>query len=668
MKGVHLTVGTVIALVIAVIVIAIALYFLIFARPFDPYFLSPDKEKLIKYATCSLALCSNGYDSPQVEKLGCLYSQGGSCVETCKEVGERLQTTYQTGDPSTRLCGEENAIEFSLDSVESQISLSSGEILDSVIPRWVCRGTSVFGERLRYSDGAESMNGGCVMLGTLKGTPKVFTWKEDTLEGELCFSGYNDVSFTPLMPLDETEESKIIPDERVYYPSALYFSNDVLGSLVQCSISNGGPVLKDHGDVRNLRTFSSCLISSTEVTTKYKVWSKHIKEIDAYTINNAFLPLTLDPVNPISPHCAAVVFDRAFSLFETGVPFALTENQLLFPELIEYDGKLFLYFQRSHGLRGDYTPNPAEKIPSAISYSESSDGASFSDPEDLTLPSFDFATSYTPQYAHPSIVVIDGHRYIAYAINVGPEVGFFLGKERTYEIRVVDLETEKQFRVTDDSVDQFGPSIVFFEGSPYIFYFETDQGRSDIYYKKGEMSGNDITWPSGKGVRMPDLLDTKVDRYFPSATVTPDGIFLAYTYSFGDPQGSGGIQFVGTAVFDGDSWRNTGNIESILSNEFPRIIQIGEDTYVFFSRGTGDIGNPSEMSRKMMYSKYLGGTGWSAPLNVFPSSPSVEINSDQIVFGERVLMAYSEHRGSDPWIRVANSVNTVESFDEGSGS
>lgn len=660
MKGAQLAIGTLIALVIAVIVIALALYYLIFAQPFDPYFLNPDKEKLIKYATCSLALCSNGYSSSQVDNVGCLYSQGGECIETCRDVADRLLTTYQTSEQPDRYCGEENAIEFSI-SQQSPIVLSSGEIQEASKPSWVCRGVFVSGVRLTLSDEVQSINGACIMFGVLKGST---FWgvgtTEDTnnREGDFCFDGFEKTEFTPIMPYDGFESE-------LEYPSALYLTTNVRDDS-ECSLSSSTP--SKIGSSDGLRMFSSCGIGSSGITM-YKVWSNDIsKDSNWGKTGNG-------------QNCAAVILDRAYSLFGLGENVISTSKTTLFPSMVEYDGNVYLYFQRSSGLDKDYVPKPLPSTPDeisegqGISFVESSDGLTFGNQQNLDLPSDQFAQN--PRFAQPSVAVVNGHRYIAYITNDG--LGSpFTPQEKTFEIHVLDLETGSSDRVTEDNSDQLRPSLVFFEDNPYVFYVKKTKpeiydifgkDKYDLYYKKGEISGNDIVWPVGEGKKVPDLLNFAVgSRYSASVAATPDGIMLAYAYSFNDPSGSGETWSIGTSKFDGTSWSNSGIVESRVSNNFPRVLHTEGGTYVFFSRGVGDATSPTGASGKIVYSRYLGGTDWSSPVGVLPSSPSVETTPDAIVFGDRILLAYSEQTGSDLRIRVATSTETVENFEQGRGA
>ena len=87
-----LAVATTIKLVIAVIVIAIAVYFITYLANFDWLFLSNDQWTLKQYSTCALAYCSaggsddSGRFSAEVLVVGCLKSKGGTCETKCIDI------------------------------------------------------------------------------------------------------------------------------------------------------------------------------------------------------------------------------------------------------------------------------------------------------------------------------------------------------------------------------------------------------------------------------------------------------------------------------------------------------------------------------------------------------------------------------------------------------
>lgn len=69
------TISTVILLVMAVIVIAVALYFLVYITNFDSLFLSNDQRILKQYATCVLAYCAAGAGSDEVNAFGVMTNE-----------------------------------------------------------------------------------------------------------------------------------------------------------------------------------------------------------------------------------------------------------------------------------------------------------------------------------------------------------------------------------------------------------------------------------------------------------------------------------------------------------------------------------------------------------------------------------------------------------------
>lgn len=149
-KGI--AVATTIKLVIAVIVVAIAVYFITYIANFDWLFLSNDQRTLKQYSTCALAYCSaggsddKGYFSDEVLGVGCLKSRGGTCETKCTDIESQVfdpdKYSFKDSYQRKHFCGKANAIPFEFDGISlgGTVPLRSGE-MDKIAtaPSWVCR-------------------------------------------------------------------------------------------------------------------------------------------------------------------------------------------------------------------------------------------------------------------------------------------------------------------------------------------------------------------------------------------------------------------------------------------------------------------------------------------------------------------------------------------------
>lgn len=147
-----LAVATTIKLVIAVIVIAIAVYFITYLANFDWLFLSNDQRTLKQYSTCALAYCSaggsddSGRFSDEVLGVGCLNSKGGVCETKCTDIESQVfdpdKYSFKDSYDRKHFCGKQNAIPFEFDGISlgGTVPLRSGE-MDKIAttPSWVCR-------------------------------------------------------------------------------------------------------------------------------------------------------------------------------------------------------------------------------------------------------------------------------------------------------------------------------------------------------------------------------------------------------------------------------------------------------------------------------------------------------------------------------------------------
>lgn len=250
MKG-SVAVRTVVLLVIAVIVIAVALYFLVFVVNFDSLFLSNDQRILKQYATCALAYCASGAGSDEVNAVGCLKSEGGKCVLSCAQVEKELY--FKNGVPSydyfgTKFyCGKDAALDFEFSGISlgGTVPLKSGQMEKlTTKPQWICKPlkfplTGIYVDQftLPFKDvnTAEIQYHGsvvlpwikipqnCIMLDKFDGLSPPSDWfaPEGFKSGGGCFASiyYNkeagrDSLYTPLLAYESNQQKT--------YPSGIY--------------------------------------------------------------------------------------------------------------------------------------------------------------------------------------------------------------------------------------------------------------------------------------------------------------------------------------------------------------------------------------------------------------------------------------------------------------
>lgn len=667
MKG-KLAIGTVVALVIAIIVVAIAIYFLVFVNPFDPYFLDPAKYKLIRYATCSLALCANGVSSDgaaskQIDNVGCLEYEGGRCVKTCNDIKSDFVTNnhqYKQDNPigERHYCDESNTIEFEIEP-SFPINLRGEEIQKLSNTKWVCRGISIFGEFVDLTDEVEAANGGCIMYGSLEGPLTAIGVKENFEEakGKGCFRSlgswqFQKVVFTPLMPYSEIAKISAIDSDASHYPSALYIKNQLItGSNSECEISNNGPVLEKGGQKTEINTISQCKIKTVDEKGRrvFKVWSEGRRN----------LPIEKGVIGGNGENCASVILDTGVANypFTPGKTLSSSREQI-FPALVASNGKLYLFFQDADSVNQQAGVFTASGRDSTIVYATSSDG-SFASFQGTPIPNL-FPYEAVAKVLQPSATLLNGHKYLAYSTN--------LAKGETYDIMVKDLDGGANLqgaqpeRATDDKVDQFYPSIAASSDKLYLFY-EQDLPNlpSEIYYKVGTVTGDRVKWSEAK------LFGVSWQR--PSVAPVPDGLMITYSFKCdassplnGKPRfGQAGKPAksaasaksaaacengVGAAIFKNDEFQDAGIVESGSETYgISRPIAIGSDIFVFFDRG-GE-------SKRIFYSKYLGEVKWQESSPAVPYSSRSQVMPSLAEFGGGLTLAFSE-LGDNYDIRVSS--------------
>lgn len=652
-----------IKVVIVGIVIAVAMYFLVYVQPFDLWFLNSAKYKLVKYATCSLALCSNGFPSAQVDKIGCLEYEGGRCAKTCRTVHDEFLANKNV--PSKEIpgvqyfCGENNAIEFSFEPT-FPVDIRSGEIQQLSKPKWVCRGVNLLDVTVHFSEGFESLWGECIMYGELISKDvdpltKILGFRQDLEKAEgadaSCYRGFQKATFTPLMPYSDITDAK--------YSSALYLT-DTIVTGTECEISSG-PVRKS--DNKELRTISECKIKVADAKgrKKFKVWSDVDKDLNDLLLGQEDLKLGN------GNRCVYAVLDRGLieSSFAEGEPLSSNREQI-FPSLVDYNGKLYLYFQDTDSF------DQTKGRDSTIFFMESADGSfpSFkASPIKTPLIPYDEQNQNVYRFVQPSVTEFNGHRYLAYATNFGTKLG------SSFDIMVKDLDSNYLAKATDDEVDQFNPSITAFGDKLYLFYQQQITGIYEILYKIGTVSGNRIDWSEPQTLIL--------NRQDPSAKSTSEGLMVAYSFKCGssetsqplwyekakEPSKTSGCQSgsgIAAAVLKNGEWQDAGTVvQNGFVNEYPEIVASDGQVFAFFSQGVGSVDNPAGMSRRIMFGRYLGNGKWSTPAPISFISAKKELMPSAAVFNGRVVLAYSEFtQNFDLKVTSATNLDSTQSTAE----
>lgn len=244
-----MAIRTLVLLVIAVIVIAIALSFLVYVVNFDSLFLSNDQRILAKYSTCALALCAYGYNvdgtpSPEVNSVGCLKYEGGRCILSCTQLREELSEKEVHGElrgDRRVYCGEQAKLDFEFTGISlgGTVPLTSGQMDKLATPSWLCKPWMPFGfspdDLLGNPPGATTADflyhftDSCIMLAKLSEVPvttiaNLFATEEQRYAGG-CFTGIvfgtqegiEDL-YTPILEYDS-------PEQKVH-PSGIYLNRD----------------------------------------------------------------------------------------------------------------------------------------------------------------------------------------------------------------------------------------------------------------------------------------------------------------------------------------------------------------------------------------------------------------------------------------------------------
>lgn len=244
MKG--LAVSTIILLIIGVIVMAVALYFLVYVTNFDALFLSNDQRILKQYSSCALAYCTNGADSNQVRLVGCLKSEGGKCTLTCTQVENEVYIKNNvrpiTSPTNVKYyCGKESALtfEFSGVSLGGTVPLRSGQMVNLAnSPSWICRPIKIPFTNAYFDDfGIDTADfqynfGGhnCIILAknapdTLSYIPTNLVAKPGYASGGGCFTGIfydtkvgQESLYTPLLSFQDSGQKT--------WPSGIYLNEN----------------------------------------------------------------------------------------------------------------------------------------------------------------------------------------------------------------------------------------------------------------------------------------------------------------------------------------------------------------------------------------------------------------------------------------------------------
>lgn len=577
-----------IKVVIVGIVIAVAMYFLVYVQPFDLWFLNSAKYKLVKYATCSLALCSNGINSPQVDKVGCLEYEGGRCVKTCHTVRDELIATSQPDASGNHFCGEGNAIEFSFEPT-FPVDIRSGEIQKLSTPKWVCKGVTFLGEVVRFSEGFENFRGECVMYGELeakeniagtKATAIGYIEKEEAIgDKSSCFRGWKNVVLTPLMEYRQTADSAIIPNKKIEYSSALYLTNQFFtGSNPECEITSNGPKFIGEGSPAGgvtADTVSNCKIRTTDAggKRKFKVWSvndKIIPNVDFIDRGKlgggercAYAVLDTD-VGGVPPFTKPVKIPAAAQL---------GKNEVMPSLAIDDKNNIYLFYHIFEGKNSD------------IYYVTSNDGGStWSSPQKIT--------DGKQFYSFASAAFFKGNMYVSYTADNGAD----------QEVFVRELGSTSQTKISNDPTNFDGDSeLAVFGDKLYIFWNHLEGGKTKINYRISTDAVS-LDPPIDKNpYEVPNAPDTSIN---PSAIEFSGKLWLAYTVI---TSGGADIHVKNT---DGASWSDVAKLSedpATDSDNQADLVAFDNNLYIFFHRGSEDpLKNPSGFNAQIRYYRFDG--------------------------------------------------------------
>ena len=255
-------------LVIGVIVLGVAIYFLTFVTNFDSFFLSNNQKILSKYSTCALALCAYGYTSsgdasPEVNQIGCLERESGECILTCSQVREKV---FSVEDVKSEIrgdrrvyCGEESKIEFEFSDLEfrNAVPLVSGQMDKISKPNWLCKPIKIGNIQLDdilgnvpFVNTADALYHGtdsCIMLAKLSEVPvttiaNLFQPDNERIAGG-CFTGITfntkvgiEQLYTPILEY-KTLQQKVHPSG-IYLDASDHFTDTTYFNVPECELEN----------------------------------------------------------------------------------------------------------------------------------------------------------------------------------------------------------------------------------------------------------------------------------------------------------------------------------------------------------------------------------------------------------------------------------------------
>ncbi len=237
-----IAIRTAIMLVIGLMVIGVALWFLTQLVDFEAFLLSNDQRTLKQYATCALAYCASGAGSDEVNAVGCLKYESGQCVLSCAQVEEKVYepngvvpTVFEVGGRGApHYCGKEAGLSFEFGDLNlGEVQLASGQ-MDRLAtsPEWVCKPVKIpFLDVELDSLGiptVEIQHGGagifpqnCIILSG-KVSP-IFPGREGCFLPIEYEKSRDDSYHTPLIQYDEPHQ--------IIYPSAIYVDRSFTSSL-----------------------------------------------------------------------------------------------------------------------------------------------------------------------------------------------------------------------------------------------------------------------------------------------------------------------------------------------------------------------------------------------------------------------------------------------------
>lgn len=241
-------------IVLGVIVLGASLVPIVYVTTLQPLFPPSGTHELSRWATCSLAMCTEGFNtdgtpSPEVNAVGCLIRENGECLLTCSQVPNsvfnNILISPQINGNNMFYCGYEFKLDFQFSDyiIGNVVSLESGQLDKISNPEWLCKSIMIFGHDLdtftsyiplaNTADFLKGETSSCLMIAKsgefiISQIGELILLPSDENYAGGCFLGlvYKDKNFDKLLtPILEFET---ISQKR--HPGGIYIENGMFTS------------------------------------------------------------------------------------------------------------------------------------------------------------------------------------------------------------------------------------------------------------------------------------------------------------------------------------------------------------------------------------------------------------------------------------------------------